>query len=98
MALMLPIKIEGLIAFLMNKFYDKNMKEMIGIPKKSLFEAEIEKILEISPNRLHGPIRNSFVIREDLKGNTFKEKLKKSLNLSIMLNKVADIANIKKNT
>ena len=95
---MLPIKIEGLIVFLMHKFYDKNMKEMIGIPKKSLFEAEIQKILEISPNRLHGPIRHSFVIREDLKGNTFKEKLKKSLNLSIMLNKVADIANIKKNT
>lgn len=81
----------------MNKFLDKNMKEMIGIPKKSIFEAEIESILDMSPNRIRGPIRNSFVVREDLKGNTFKEKLKKSLNLSVMLNKVSDIINIKKN-
>ena len=81
----------------MNKFWDKAMKEMIGIPKKSLFEEEIERILLISPNRIRGPIRNSFVIREDLKGNTFKEKLKKSLNLSIMLNKVSTILNMKKN-
>ena len=72
------------------------MKEMIGIPKKSLFDEEIERILEMSPNRIRGPIRQSFVIREDLKGNTFKEKLKKSLNLSVMLNKIADLANLKK--
>ena len=80
----------------MNKFLDKTMKEMIGIPRQSLFEQEIEEILQISPNRIRGPIRGSFVIREDLKGNTFKEKLKKSLNLSIVLSKVAEIVNIKK--
>lgn len=97
MSMSLPVKIEGLVLIFMNVFWEKNLKEMVGIPKKSLFLDEIEKILEISPNRIRGPIRNSFVIREETKGgNSLKEKLKRSLNLSVMLNKVADIVNIKK--
>lgn len=96
MGLILALKIEGLVVWLMARLWDKQMREMVGVPKKSLFEEEIERVLEISPNRVMGPIRSSFVVREDLRGNTFKEKLKRSLNLSVMLNKVADIVNIKK--
>lgn len=93
MALPLWIKFESMCACLMKYNFDKNLKDLIGIPKKSMFDNEIEFILSMSPNRIKGPIRNSFVIKESPagKGDTFKEKLKKSLNLSVVLNKIVDI-------
>lgn len=70
----LQVKLEGLIVHFMNVFWEKNLKDMVGIPKKSLFALEIEKVLMNSPNRIPGL---SPALKEEYKGNSLKRKTKK---------------------
>lgn len=84
MILPLHIKIESFSVLLMKRFYKPNILEIIGVPNESIFFQEINIMI------LKEKEKNSMIGKE----SEFKEKLTKSMNLSLILSKITDLTSV----
>jgi hypothetical protein len=85
MLLPLHVKIESFSVLLMKKFYKPNILEILGVPKESVFIEEI----------------NAFLLKQkkmNLKKDNFKDKINKSMSLSLVLNKITGLVANEENT
>ena len=87
----LEYKIESLIRLLMIRLLDQNLINIIGIPNISIFEEDL-KLYEGDYRNFRGSLAQMIILKEvsgKKKGNNLlREKLKQSLNLSILINKI----------
>ena len=80
---------ESLIIHLLRTVIKPSIVALIGVPEKSLFIKEIDHILESSPTKLRNPHFEEFFNKNSTNQQSIVgEKLKDSLNLSVVLNKL----------